>query len=135
MENNSVVQGTPENPPAIPQDLILIKDVNYFGRTIKKGSTFKKLQHSEDWYVLWENNRGILMHCPAIKIHFTSITEEYFIKQWECAKSNNNEAPLTIDNSRSIKCLCSLVKHYGVKKVWHTHVNVDCPFHGHLVKE
>ena len=63
------------------QDLILVKDINYFGRTIKRGSTFKK--DDSDWYVLWENNNGIIMHCPAIQLHFTSVNSDYFVIQYE----------------------------------------------------
>jgi len=62
------------------QDVILLKDVNYFGRTIRRGSTFKKID--ADWYVLWENRDGIVMHCPAVKLHFTSISEDCFVKQY-----------------------------------------------------
>jgi len=71
--------------PGIPikQDLILLKNVNYFGRKIQKGSTFKMDNNTKDLYTLWENNKGILMHCPAVKIHFTSINDEYFVKQYE----------------------------------------------------
>lgn len=65
----------------IEKDLILLKDVNFFGRIVKRGSTFKKVD--SDWYCLWENDKGILMHCPSIKIHFTSVNEEYFVKQYE----------------------------------------------------
>ena len=32
---------------------------------------------------LWENEGGILMHCPAVTLHFTSVTEAYFVKQYE----------------------------------------------------
>lgn len=62
------------------KDLILLKDVNYFGRIIRRGSTFKKAD--ADWYVLWENSGGIIMHCPAIKLHYTSVDCEYFIEQY-----------------------------------------------------
>ena len=67
----------------VQQDYILLKDVNYFGRLIKKGSTFKETRTSNDYYELWENNKGILMHCPAVTIHFSSLNEEYFIKQYQ----------------------------------------------------
>lgn len=63
------------------RDLILLKDVLYFGRILKRGSTFKQV--SKDWYVLWENKDGIIMHCPAIRLHFTCISEEYFVEQYE----------------------------------------------------
>jgi hypothetical protein len=66
----------------VNQDLILLRNVNYFGRIIRKGSTFKKSDSSNDYYDLWENNGGILMHCPAIKIHFTSVNEKFFVKQY-----------------------------------------------------
>jgi hypothetical protein len=62
-------------------DLVLLQDIDYFGRKIKRGSTFKKAD--SDWYVLWENNDGIIMHCPAVKLHFTSVNPEYFVKQYE----------------------------------------------------
>ena len=83
-EYSLVTETKPENPSPIQKDLILLKDVKYFGRIIKRGSTFKRLQNDIDWYVLWENDNGILMHCPAIKLHFTSsISNEYFVMQYE----------------------------------------------------
>jgi hypothetical protein len=63
------------------QDLILVRDVNYFGRVIRQGSTFKKVD--SDRYCLWENRGGIIMHCPTVELHFTSVNEEYFVKQYE----------------------------------------------------
>lgn len=62
------------------QNLILLQDVDYFGRTIRRGATFKKVD--SDWYVLWENNKGIVHHCPTVKLHFTSVSEGYFVKQY-----------------------------------------------------
>lgn len=62
------------------QDLILTKDIDYFGRTIRRGATFKKVD--SDWYVLWENNDDIIMHCPAVKLHYTCVKEDYFVKQY-----------------------------------------------------
>jgi len=64
------------------QDLILLKDVCYFGRWIRRGATFKPENGTRDWYVLWENRDGIIMHCPAVRLHYTAVTEEYFVKQY-----------------------------------------------------
>lgn len=64
------------------QDLILLKDVCYFGRWIRRGATFKPEANTRDWFVLWENRCGIIMHCPAVRLHFTAVTEEYFVKQY-----------------------------------------------------
>ena len=81
---NKIVEAMPEKPSPILKDLILLKDVNYFRRIIKRGSTFKRLQFDDkDWYVLWENNNGILMHCQAIRLHYTSIKEDCFVTQYE----------------------------------------------------
>ena len=66
----------------VGKDLILLKDVNYFGRVIKKGSTFKKCETNNDYYYLFENKDGILMECPDIRIHFTMKNREYFIEQY-----------------------------------------------------
>ena len=60
----------------VKQDLILIKDVDYFGKIIRKGSTFKQAGASKDWFDLWYNDQGILMHCPSIRIHFTTINND-----------------------------------------------------------
>lgn len=85
-----------ENEEVVSQDLILLKDVNYFGRIIRRGSTFKSVD--KDWYVLYENNNGIIMHCPSIKIHFTSINSEYFVKQYESFNEDKDDE-LLIDKS------------------------------------
>jgi hypothetical protein len=66
----------------VKQDLVLIKDVDYFGNIIRRGSTFKQSGTSKDWFDLWHNDRGILMHNPSIRIHITSVNEEYFVKQY-----------------------------------------------------
>lgn len=63
-------------------DLILLKTVNYFGRTIRRGSTFKREESNKDWYTLYENRDGIIMHCPTVRIHFTSVTDSYFVEQY-----------------------------------------------------
>lgn len=76
MDNNSIV---------INKDIILLKDIDYFGRKIRKGSTFKKCSNI-DYYQLYENNNGIIMHCPTVMLHFTlvidGIEKGYFIEQY-----------------------------------------------------
>lgn len=69
---------------AVKQDFVLLKEVNYFGRTIRRGTTFKLCKNTGDMYEMWENDRGILMHCPAIRLHFTilDVNEEYFVRQY-----------------------------------------------------
>lgn len=68
----------------IQKDIILLRDIDYFGRKIRKGSTFKK--SSNDFYQLYENNNGIIMHCPSIMLHFTlvidGIKKGYFVEQY-----------------------------------------------------
>lgn len=83
IESTNQCEQRPENesPKVFSHDLILTKDVNFFGRTIRRGSVFKP--EGADWYILWENKNGIIMHCPAIKIHFTSIRDEYFVKMYQ----------------------------------------------------
>lgn len=76
MDNNTIV---------INKDIILLKDVDYFGRKIHKGSTFKKCSNI-DYYQLYENNNGIIMHCPTVMLHFTlvidGIEKGYFVEQY-----------------------------------------------------
>ena len=65
------------------RDMILLRDVNYFGRVIRRGATFKQAStDSKDWYNLYENNNGVIMHCPSVKLHFTSLTNEFFVEQY-----------------------------------------------------
>ncbi len=95
----------------VKQDLILLDDVWYFGRLIRRGATFKQQESSRDWYELWENDGGILMHCPAVKIHFTAITNSLFVKQYADAPKEINEVLVTSTNTGSPKlladeCLC-----------------------------
>ena len=84
----------------VTQDLILLKDVFYFGRWIRRGATFKQQVCSRDWYELWENDGGILMHCPAVKIHFTSVSSEFFVKQYDGAPKEIFEARITSTNKQ-----------------------------------
>ncbi len=82
----------------VKQDLILLDDVWYFGRLIRRGATFKQQESSRDWYELWENDGGILMHCPAVK-------------QYADAPKEINEVLVTSTNTGSPKlladeCLC-----------------------------
>ncbi len=64
----------------ITKDYVLVKDVNYFGRVIKRGSTFKQYEGDKDWFRLFEIDNGILMECPGIKLHFTSFNNDYFVR-------------------------------------------------------
>ena len=75
-----------ENSFVGQKDIILLKDIDYFGRKIRKGSTFKRCVTNSDFYQLYENNGRIIMHCPSIELHFTIIIDGiktgYFIEQY-----------------------------------------------------
>jgi hypothetical protein len=84
------------------KDLVLTRTVCYFGRIIRRGSVFKKV--SGDWYILTENDGGIVMECPAVKLHFTSVDKDYFVEMYgeeKVRQEKNNDAPITPANSSS----------------------------------
>jgi len=59
-------------------DLVLIRDVDYFGRDIRRGSIFRLVSGTKDMYRLYENKDGIVMECPAIQVHFSSVRASHF---------------------------------------------------------
>lgn len=56
---------------------ILQKDINWFGRTIRKGTEYRQV-NSDYWHPIIQGNQ-----CPSLAIDFYTVknNEEYFIKK------------------------------------------------------
>jgi len=61
------------------EQVVLLKDVNYFGKIIRRGSFFRRIDN--DWLELWDNVNGNFVRCPTIVIHIANINEDYFVNK------------------------------------------------------
>ena len=61
---------------------VLCQEVNYFGRVIPRGTVYEESERTKDYYIPDILDRGILMSCPALELHFTTVknNDEFFIE-------------------------------------------------------
>ena len=52
---------------------VLINNYSHFGRKIPKGTVYRESKKNKDWYIPNVFELGILMTCPNIQLHFTTL--------------------------------------------------------------
>jgi len=77
-------------------DLVLIRDVDYFGRDIRRGSIFRLVSGTNDRYRLYENKDGVVMECPAVQVHFSSVHASHFQEVFQSFAPVRAESAVTV---------------------------------------